>query len=43
MVVFFIRMHYKLKGRERKRGKRIVKKNRNQKTEEEAGGVELQR
>jgi len=32
-------MHYKLKGTERKRGKRIAK-NRNRTKEEEAGGVE---
>jgi len=36
-------MHYKLKGRERKRGKRIVKKNKNQTKEGETGGVEQQR
>jgi len=34
MLVFFIRLHYKLKGRERKRSKRIVEKNRNQTKEE---------
>jgi hypothetical protein len=40
MLVFFIGTHYKLKGRERKRSKRIVAKNRNQMKEEEAGEVE---